>query len=226
MNISIFGYGRMGKIIDEIAKERGHNIISVSNSKNPATKLDISNADVVIDFSIPSTAYKNICYALEQNIPVISGTTNWLDKLENVKEICLKNNSAFLYSSNFSLSMNIVFEINKNLAKLMNKTNYECSINEIHHINKLDSPSGTAVTLKNDIINILKKNISIKSERISDEIGTHEIIYKSENDIIELKHKANNRKGFGLGAVIAAEWIINKKGCFTLSDILNDNLIS
>ena len=222
MNIAIFGDGKMGRLISNIATERGHSIVLRATSKNPATSFDLSNVDVAIDFSIPDTAFDNISHALQNKTPIISGTTNWLDKLEEIKKICSKNNGSFLYSSNFSLGMNIFFKLNQKLAELMKNRNYDVSINETHHINKLDSPSGTAISLSNDLEKIFHNKTSITSNRISQEIGTHKINYSSIIDEIEITHKAKLRDGFALGALLAAEWIQNKKGFFTMEDVLRE----
>ena len=220
MKIAILGNGRMGKRISELAKERGHSIVAVSSSEKPAHSLDISSADIAIDFSTPTTAFNNISHALESGIPVISGTTGWLDKLSAIEELCANKSGAFLYASNFSLGMNIFFELNKKLAKLMKNQNYKSTIHEIHHKQKLDSPSGTAITLENDIKDISGENTNIKSDRIDGIAGTHTIIYSCSEDEIEIKHTANNRDGFAMGAIIAAEWIQNKQGIFNMQDVL------
>ncbi|MDG2139057.1 MAG: dihydrodipicolinate reductase C-terminal domain-containing protein [Flavobacteriales bacterium] len=220
MNIAIFGDGKMGKLISNLATERGHSIVLKANSKNPATSFELSDVDVAIDFSIPDTAFDNISHALQNKTPVISGTTNWLDKLEEIKEICSQHNGSFLYSSNFSLGMNIFFKLNQKLAELMKNRNYDVSINETHHIDKLDSPSGTAISLSNDLEKIFHDKTSITSNRISQEIGTHKINYSSIIDEIEITHKAKLRDGFALGALLAAEWIKNKKGVFTMEDVI------
>ena len=221
MNIAIFGNGRMGQLISKIAIERGHSIILTSNSKNPATSCDLTNVDVAIDFSLPKVAFDNISYAIKHKTPVISGTTDWLEKLEDIKKECLDNNGAFLYASNFSLGMNIFFELNKILAKLMKDKKYTPSIEEIHHIDKLDAPSGTALTLDNQIKNILNQEIKITSKRIPNMIGTHKINYSSQIDNIEMIHTSKSRDGFALGAMIAAEWIMDKKGVFSINDLLS-----
>ncbi len=222
MNIAIFGDGKMGRLISNLATERGHSIVLKANSKNPATSFELSDVDVAIDFSIPDTAFDNISHALQNKTPVISGTTNWLEKLEEIKKICSKNNGSFLYSSNFSLGMNIFFKLNQKLAELMKNRNYDVSINETHHIDKLDSPSGTAISLSNDLEKIFHNKTSITSNRISQEIGTHKINYSSIIDEIEITHKAKLRDGFALGALLAAEWIQNKKGFFTMEDVLRE----
>ncbi len=220
MKIAILGNGRMGKRISELAKERGHSIIVASSSENPAHTLDVSSADVAIDFSTPNTAFNNISYALESGIPVISGTTGWLDKLSEIETLCANKSGAFLYASNFSLGMNIFFELNKKLAKLMKNQNYKSIIHEIHHTQKIDSPSGTAKTLGKQMDKILNNNTPITAERIADETGKHTVTYRSSVDEIEIKHTAKNRDGFAMGAIIAAEWIQSKQGIFNMQDVL------
>tara|TARA_B100001113_G_scaffold136058_1_gene111753 strand:- start:1605 stop:2279 length:675 start_codon:yes stop_codon:yes gene_type:complete len=223
MNIAIFGYGKMGKKISEHALKKGHKILIKSTSKNPANKSDLSNVDVVIDFSTPNSAFENISYAINNKIPVISGTTNWLNKIDQIQKLCNKNNGAFLYSSNFSLGVNIFFNINRRLAELMKKQNYKVSISETHHTEKLDSPSGTAITIYNDIKkNKNEEEIPINSNRKSNEIGTHEVNYTSDIDNLTIKHVAKTRDGFALGALLAAEWIQNKRGFFTFADVLEN----
>ena len=204
MKIAILGNGRMGKRISELAIERGHSIVAVSSSNKPAHSLDVNTADVAIDFSTPTTAFNNISHALKGGIPVISGTTGWLDKLSEIKELCTNKSGAFLYASNFSLGMNIFFELNKKLAKLMKNQNYKSTIHEIHHTQKLDSPSGTAMSLGEQMNSILTTNTPITAERIVDETGTHTVTYNSSVDDIEITHTAKNRDGFAMGAIIAA----------------------
>jgi len=220
MKIAIFGNGKMGKLISKIAKERGHQINAVSNSSNSATNIDLQNIDIAIDFSTPDTAFENIMHAINNDTPIISGTTNWLKKYEQVKKACIKSNGAFLYASNFSLGMNILFKLNKNLANLIKNYNYDNIISESHHLEKLDSPSGTAITLRENIEEILQKKIEIKSNRTKNIIGTHSIKYTSDIDEIEIIHTAKSREGFATGAIIAAEWIINKEGVFSFEDII------
>ena len=234
MKIALFGYGKMGKIVEKIAKNRGHEII-FKIDKN-SSQYDLNNVDIAIDFSTPKSALSNISKALESSIPIISGTTGWTEKYNKAVKLCNKKNGAFLYASNFSLGVNIFFEINRNLAQIMNNyTEYKIKMKEIHHIEKIDAPSGTAITLAESIIdetnyqkwsfgNDFKEDeISIESQRLLDNTGTHEVIYKSEIDEIKIKHVASNRDGFGLGAVIAAEWLIGKKGVFSMKDVLNIN---
>jgi 4-hydroxy-tetrahydrodipicolinate reductase len=219
MNIAIFGNGKMGKLIAIIARKRGHKIIAISDNKNPATSIDLKNVDVAIDFSTPESAFKNIMHAIDNNTPVVSGTTDWLEKYDNVKKACLNSDGAFLYSSNFSIGMNMLFKINKKLASLIQAYDYESLITETHHLEKLDSPSGTAITLQEDLKIILNKKTEIKSNRINDIIGTHKVVFSSKIDDIEIKHTAKSRDGFALGAIIAAEWILDKKGVYSIEDI-------
>ena len=231
MKIALLGYGRMGKEIEKVALQRGHQIVIKSNSNDP---FDFTLADVAIDFSVPNSAYHNITNCINHNIPVISGTTGWLEKYSDVELLCKEKNGAFIYASNFSLGVNIFFELNAQLAKMMHSLKeYSVSLEEIHHTQKLDAPSGTAITLAEGIIvnsNKVKweldgkhseEIISITSKRISDVPGTHIINYSSEVDAIEIKHTAHNRTGFALGAVVAAEWILNRNGVFTMKDVLN-----
>lgn len=220
MKIAILGNGKMGKKISELATKKGYNIVCISDSNTPAKSLDLSIADVAIDFSTPTTAFENIAHAINSGIPVISGTTAWLDKLQNINDLCTTKGGAFLYASNFSLGVNILFNLNKKLATLMKNKNYESKIHEIHHTQKLDSPSGTAITLAEQMNEILKNKTTITSNRIDDTPGTHQITYSSKIDKIEIKHTANNRNGFAMGALMAAEWIIGKKGIYSMQDVL------
>lgn len=234
MKIALFGYGKMGKVIDKIAKNRGHKIIYRIDENS--INYDLKKVDVAIDFSTPKAAFSNINMALENSIPIISGTTGWLDNYNKAVKLCNEKNGAFLYASNFSLGVNIFFEINRQLAKIMsNHPEYVIKMKEIHHIEKIDAPSGTAITLAESIIketdyqkwslnkDFKENEISIEAQRLSDKTGTHEVIYKSDIDEIKIKHVAVNREGFGLGAVIAAEWLIGKKGVFSMKDVLNIN---
>ena len=230
MKIGIIGYGKMGKAIEKIAIKRGHSVIFKTNDFN--LKL-INDVDVTIEFSTPESAFNNIKICLDNNVPVISGTTGWLEGLEDIKKLCDKKNGSFLYASNFSLGANIFFELNKKLAHLMSdKNQYKTSIDETHHIHKVDKPSGTAITLANDIISgsnyknweldsHSEDKININSFREKEINGVHRVSYSSENDIISIKHEALDRNGFALGAVISAEWLFNKKGFFSISDMLN-----
>lgn len=231
MKIALLGYGKMGQTIEKIAKNRGHEIVLVVDKDSPA--YDISIADVAIDFSIPSSAVDNISNCLNNNVPIISGTTGWLDSFEDMKSLCAKNEGAFIYASNYSLGVNIFFELNNHLAKMMGNLNqYDVAIEEIHHKQKLDEPSGTAITLAEGVIEQTKNtqweldkateenSIPITAVRSPEVPGTHTITYNSEVDQIDIKHTAHNRQGFALGAVVAAEWIIGKKGVFTMKDVL------
>ena len=219
MKIAILGNGKMGKLISKLATEKGHKIVAVSSSDNRANSLDLSVADVAIDFSTPTTAFENISHAINSRVPVISGTTGWLNQLEVIEDLCKANNGAFLYASNFSLGMNLFFKLNKQLSQLMKNQHYDSKIHEIHHTEKLDSPSGTAKKLAEDVDSILNNNPPITADRIENVSGVHSITFTSLEDEIEIKHTANNRNGFALGAIRAAEWIIDKKGIFTLDDI-------
>ena len=234
MKIVLFGYGKMGKEVEKIALERGHELI-LKIEKNE--EYDISEADVAIDFSVPSAAFNNITSCFKKNIPVISGTTGWLEDYEKAVTICKKNNGSFIYASNFSIGVNLFFELNDKLSRIMNSNNnYSPSIEEIHHTKKLDAPSGTAITIAEQTIKnsstkewclhtngakVDKEIIPISSKRIKDVPGTHIVAYESEIDSIEIKHTAHNRKGFAHGAIIAAEWLMNKNGVYTMKDVLN-----
>ena len=220
MKIAILGKGKMGKRIGRLAKINGDKIVVISSSNRPAISIDLNIADVAIDFSTPSSAFENISHAINSGIPVISGTTAWLEKMQDIERLCIERNGAFLYASNFSLGMNIFFELNKKLAELMKNHKYESQIHEIHHTEKLDSPSGTAITLAKQMKNILSAESKITTDRIDDVSGTHQITYSSSVDEIKIKHIAKNRDGFAMGAIIAAEWIIGKKGIFSMKDVL------
>ncbi|MDM1528397.1 4-hydroxy-tetrahydrodipicolinate reductase [Myroides odoratimimus] len=231
MKIALLGYGKMGQIIERIAIERGHEIVLRKRSSD--TYEGLKDADVAIDFSVPSAAVQNITTCFELNIPIISGTTGWLEEYDKMVDLCTKSNGAFLYGSNFSLGVNLFFELNSYLAKMMNNLNdYKVSMEEIHHTQKLDAPSGTAISLANGIIENTNytawtldtpdsNEIHIDAKRIDSVPGTHSVFYDSPIDQIEIKHTAHNREGFALGAVVAAEWIQNKKGIFSMKDVLN-----
>jgi len=230
MKIALLGYGKMGKVIERIALERGHEIVLKKTSANSFDGLE--TADAAIDFSIPDAAVKNISQALNLGIPVVSGTTGWLEQYHNIAKLCEEKNGAFIYGSNFSLGVNIFFELNSHLAKMMRTLNqYKVSMEEIHHTQKLDAPSGTAISLAKDIIaesdyagwaieNPKPEDIFIDVKRIENVPGTHVVTYESEIDSIEIKHTAHNREGFALGAVIAAEWLAGKTGIYTMKDVL------
>ncbi len=239
MKVAIIGYGRMGMEIQEMLLERGHQIVSIIDNEsewNEAAKA-LKSADIAIEFSMPETARDNILRCFEAGLAVVSGTTGWTDELEFVKQFCQDSGNAFFYASNYSPGMNITFEINKRLAQLAGKyAPYKLSIEETHHKGKKDAPSGTAISLANDIINLhpIKKKWVNKPTDIENEIeiisvrkdkvpGTHLVKYESDIDSLEIRHTAHSRKGFALGAVMAAEWLIGKKGCFSMTDLLNDN---
>lgn len=231
MKIALLGYGKMGKVIEKIALERGHEIIMRKAGKDTFDGLE--NADVAIDFSVPDAAINNISACFNSNVPVISGTTGWLENYDKMVSLCQEKNGAFIYGSNFSLGVNIFFELNDHLAKIMAKFGqYKVAMEEIHHTQKLDAPSGTAISLAKGIIdhsdysswaleNAKEDEIYIEAKRIENVPGTHTVFYNSEVDTIEIKHTAHNRDGFALGAVIAAEWIQGKKGIFTMKDVLD-----
>tara|TARA_R110001632_G_scaffold66932_6_gene157447 strand:- start:3468 stop:4178 length:711 start_codon:yes stop_codon:yes gene_type:complete len=234
MKIALLGYGRMGKEIEKIALQRGHEIVLRIKEDE---EYDISKADIAIDFSVPNAAYNNIINCFNHKVPVVSGTTGWLENYTKATTYCKENDGSFIYASNFSIGVNIFFELNKQLSKMMNSLeDYSINIEEIHHTKKLDAPSGTAITLAEGIIENSTKSdwelkesdlktdaqiIPIEAKRIPDVPGTHKISYESEIDSIEIKHIAHNRKGFALGAVIAAEWLVHKIGVYTMKDVLN-----
>ena len=231
MKIALVGYGKMGKIIDEIATQRNHEIVARLNES--PTSGNLNNADVVIEFSNPEVAFNNIKTCLENNIPVICGTTGWLDQKSEIEKIAAENNTAFLYGSNFSLGVNLFFALNEKLADLMkNFPEYNVQLEEIHHTHKKDAPSGTAISLAEGIIKndqrfegwkldeTKDKELGIFAIREDEVPGTHSVFYKSSVDEIEIKHTAYSRNGFALGAVIAAEWIQGKTGNFSMKDVL------
>jgi 4-hydroxy-tetrahydrodipicolinate reductase len=244
MKIALLGYGKMGQIIERFALERGHEVvlkISIDNVEEFTTD-NLKKADVAIDFSAPAVAVTNIYKCFEANLPVVVGTTGWYGQLQEIKNACLNSNNSLLYGSNFSVGVNIFFHLNKVLAKLMNNyPAYDVQVEEIHHTQKLDSPSGTAMTIAEDIIeNVARKaewlneevgkasdaiikneQLLIESHRIENVPGTHTVVYGSEIDDIEIKHTAHNRAGFALGAVIAAEWLENKQGFYNITDVFN-----
>ncbi|MCF6212879.1 MAG: 4-hydroxy-tetrahydrodipicolinate reductase [Flavobacteriaceae bacterium] len=232
MKIALLGYGKMGKEIEKIALERGHAIVSKLDFDTE--NFQFNKADVAIDFSAPNVAFGNVSLALTSNVPVVSGTTGWLDKYDEAVAMCHKNKGAMLYASNFSLGVNLFFDLNIKLAKLMRQhSSYNVAIEETHHTQKKDAPSGTAISLAEQIIEnstkekwLLeassdKETINIKSNRLPDVPGTHWVNYTSEVDKISIKHEAYSRKGFALGAVLAAEWIAGREGVFSMKDVLN-----
>lgn len=237
MKIAIIGYGRMGKEIESAAIARGHEIIArVDTPEDWEINSEIlKQADVAIEFSIPESAPGNILKCFASNIPVVSGTTGWNDSMEQVRSFCQERKGSFFYAANFSIGMNIFFEVNKRLAQLMKEfKEYEISIEETHHIQKVDAPSGTAIRLANDIVKEIEhkkgwsgidklgnNEIGIRSIREGNITGIHTVTYDSEFDSIEITHNAKNRRGFAIGAVMAAEWLPGRKGCFGMNDLLN-----
>lgn len=231
MKIALIGYGKMGQTIERIAQERGHTIVAKLN--DPPTLENIHSPDVAIEFTQPDSAFNNLSFCIENNIPVVSGTTGWLEKKPIIENMVVENNGAFLYGSNFSLGVNLFFELNKKLAQLMKPyPNYSIKMNEIHHTQKLDAPSGTAITLAEGIIEnshytqweldkaTKEDSIPITAERIDNVPGTHTISYVSKEDTLSIEHTAHSRDGFALGAVIAAEFLVDKKGIYTMKDVL------
>ncbi len=242
MKIALIGYGKMGKEIEKTALERKHEIILCIDINNAEgfTIPELSKADVAIEFSTPAAAPSNILNCFRAGVPVVCGTTGWIEKIDEIKKICLEKNQAFFYSSNYSIGVNILFEINRRLAEIMNtRPDYDISITETHHTQKLDAPSGTAITLAEDILSRVKRKknwinlrdaqptggehtgeLPITSFRVQNVPGIHTIKYVSGVDSIELTHAAFSRKGFALGAVLAAEWIQGKKGTFGMQDMI------
>ena len=232
MKIALLGYGRMGQAIEKFALQRAHQIVFTLDKDS--AQGDLSKADVAINFSVPQSAVANMKSALEKQIPVVSGTTGWLDDYEEVAAFCKAQNTGFLYASNFSIGVNLFFKINTLVAKLMksHQEDYQPSLEEIHHIHKLDAPSGTALSLADSVLNESsfkeweldgnsKTKLNIHSKREGEVPGTHTVKYTSSIDEISLKHEAFGRDGFALGAVIAAEWLMGKKGVFGMKDVLN-----
>ncbi|MVN92495.1 4-hydroxy-tetrahydrodipicolinate reductase [Mucilaginibacter aquatilis] len=249
MKIALFGYGKMGKIIEKIATDRRHEIVLIIDKDNlhEATVENLQKADVAIEFSTPATAIQNMNLCFEAGVPLVVGTTGWYENLDEIKEKCIAGNNTLMYGSNYSVGVNIFFHVNRMLAKIMNNyPYYEVQVEEIHHTQKLDSPSGTAITIaegvlenfdaKNEWKNVLvtdtgeaaddaltNSQLLIESHRIENVPGTHTVMYDSEVDSIEFKHTAHNRNGFALGAVIAAEWLKDKKGFYAVTDMFTFN---
>lgn len=237
MKIALIGYGKMGKEIEKIALDRGHDIVLKIDIANPEdlTIRNLQQADVAIEFTIPSSAVANYRLCFEAGIPVVSGTTGWLDRLDEVTQTCQQLNGTFFYASNFSLGVNIFFALNKKLAALMaNRPEYKVEMEEIHHTQKLDAPSGTAITLAEGILENIpsittwvnnstdnSQELGIISQRTGEVPGTHIINYDSEVDTIQISHRAKSRKGFAFGAVLAAEFSQGKKGVLNMNDLLN-----
>ncbi len=240
MKIGLAGYGKMGRAIEEIAIERGHEILFKSNSVFPLNQRDIDSVDIVIEFTKPDLAVQHIEMVLSAKKPIIVGTTGWNEQLSIVEDLVKTNSGSLLYASNFSIGVNLFFDLNEKLAKLMShRPQYKASINEIHHTQKIDAPSGTAISLANQILennesyfswvceegtepHTTQGQLGVIAHRIPEVPGTHTVTYDSEIDSISITHQAHNRKGFALGAVLAAEWISNKKGIHTIKDMLKD----
>jgi 4-hydroxy-tetrahydrodipicolinate reductase len=237
MNVALIGYGKMGKEIEKILLEKGHNISVKINATTPIESIDFSTTDIAIEFSTPKSAFTNISFCLKHQIPVVVGTTGWYSKLEEVKALCEQNNGALLYATNFSIGVNIFFKVNQYLAQIMNHfTDYDCEVKEIHHTEKLDAPSGTGITIAEQIIKNLNRyqiwentnkvtainTLPLVSERLPEVPGTHIVKYENDIDKIELTHTAHQRKGFALGSVLAAEWLLNKKGIYKMTDVFDD----
>jgi len=230
MKIALLGYGKMGKIVEKLAIKKGYTIVSRINQYS--SKEEILKADIAIEFSTPQAAVSNIKFCLENDIPIVSGTTGWLVHYDKMIKLCENRNGSFIYASNFSIGVNLFFYINEYVSNLIEPwKDYQVSIEEVHHNQKLDIPSGTAVTLAEGIIRNSEKknwelngkdaeNINITAKRINDIKGTHIINYNSNIDTISIKHEAHSRDGFALGAILAAEWLADKKGIFTMKDVL------
>lgn len=236
MKILLLGYGKMGEIIEQLAIDRGHTISAKISSKNrdELDHLKADEIDVAIEFSQPEAAFDNISYCLKNNIPVLSGTTGWLDRLKDVEKLCEESSGTFFYASNFSIGVNLFFKLNEQLAQMMDKfETYEVEIDETHHIHKKDAPSGTAITLAEGVINNLERIkewqldktqpgvLKITAYREGEVPGTHSVKFRSAIDDIEIKHTAHSRAGFAKGAVMVAEWLKDKKGVLSMDDFLN-----
>lgn len=231
MKLALLGYGRMGRAIEKVAIDRGHEIV-IRKDVEPI-EVDLNIADAAIDFSHPSAAFDNIKSCIDSGVPVVSGTTGWLDQFDEIKSYCDEKEGSFIYASNFSIGVNLFFNLNTYLAQMMkNIKGYEVDMEEIHHIHKLDKPSGTAISLANDILAESQKTgwsidspeenkLFINVKREGEVPGTHVVQYASAIDGIEIKHTAFNREGFALGAVVAAEWLQHKKGVFNMKDVLS-----
>jgi 4-hydroxy-tetrahydrodipicolinate reductase len=247
MKIVLLGYGKMGHIVEQFAAERGHELVLKIDAFNgeELTTANLKKGDIAIDFSTPDAVLENIDACFEAGIPIVVGTTGWYNHLQEIKDKCESSNNSMLYASNFSIGVNVFFFVNKLLAKIMDRyQQYEVQVEEIHHTQKLDAPSGTAITIAEGIIEGLKRKtgwvnelagqgevqvvkseqLLIESYRIEDVPGTHTVIYSSEVDDIEFKHTAHNRAGFALGAVLAAEWLKGKNGFHSVNDMFDFNL--
>ena len=236
MNIAIIGYGKMGKMIESVAAERGHRTVLKIDIDNlhDFTPENLGKAQVAIEFTKPATAFANVARCIEYGIPIVSGSTGWFDRLDEAKHLCLEHNGSMLCASNFSLGVNVFFEINRQLARIMNRfPDYSAEIEEIHHTQKLDAPSGTAITLAEGLIDEISRienweliekqkhaSLPIRAIRRDTVPGTHSVKYSSKIDDIEIIHTAHNRNGFAIGALMAAEYIHDKKGIFSMKDLL------
>lgn len=236
MNILIIGYGKMGKMIEQLAKERGHNIVGIMDVNDTFESVKTKKIDVAIEFTTPQSAFNNIKTCIQNNIPIVVGTTGWYEKFDEVKLLINEYNGSLMYATNFAVGVYLFRQLNIFLAKQMRDfTNYTPSVTEIHHIHKLDAPSGTAITLAEELIKenshlsswklnevANDKELKITSIRQGEEFGTHIITYESEEDVIEIKHKAKSRRGLALGAVMGAEFLFDKKGIYSLDDMLKN----
>ena len=234
MKIAIIGYGKMGKEVESVAVERNHEIVFKANLAGDINEEILTSADVAIEFTSPENAVDNIYRCFDVNLPIVVGSTGWMHDLESVKTACIDQGQALLYASNFSIGVNIMFVVNEKLAQLMNtQPTYDVAMEEIHHTEKKDAPSGTAISLANAITDKMERKsawtleedakeheIKIKASREADVAGTHTVCYSSEIDEIELKHTARGRKGFAMGAVLAAEWLPGRTGVFTMKDLM------
>ncbi len=241
MKIALLGYGKMGQEIEKLAVKKGHSIVlkldSLEDWENEGAR--IAEADVAIDFSTPVSIIENIYHCFDANVPIVVGTTGWLDDLDKVRQDCHERNQSLFFSPNYSIGVNLFFDLNRYLAQLMAKwEDYTISIEETHHIHKQDAPSGTAIVLANDIIRHSERKekwvkeavenpeeLGIKSYRTDNVPGTHVVRYESEEDCIEIIHTAKNRRGFALGAIMAAEWIDGKKGFFDMKNLLESQIL-
>lgn len=244
MKIAILGYGKMGRIIEQFAIERGHEVVLKVNADNldDLSVSSLKHAEVAIDFSTPDSVLQNIAICFDANVPIVVGTTGWYGRLQEIKDQCIEGGNTLLYGSNFSVGVNVFFHINRMLARIMNRyPQYEVQVEEIHHVHKLDSPSGTAMSIAEGILGEVERKkewvneligdgnelitkpdqLLIESHRIEEVPGTHTVIYSSEVDEIEFKHKAHSRAGFALGAVLAAEWLDGKTGFFNITDMFD-----
>ncbi len=236
MKIALLGYGKMGQEIERIATKRDHEIVVIIDNLDDWEEFGekLGEVDVAIDFSTPSSAVENIYHCFDAGVPIVIGTTGWLDDFDQVKKDCLERNQCMFYAPNYSIGVNLFFQLNRDLAGIMAEwPDYEISIEETHHIHKQDAPSGTAIALANDIITSSERKdrwvrdqveapqeLGIKSYRTENVPGTHVVKYESDEDIIEIRHTAKSRKGFAMGAMLAAEWVAGKKGFFDIRNIL------